>query len=601
MPQVSARKTVEPLPAFVRPDVFVDALSGLVGQDDLQTKLASVFSQYTLYLNDESAGRPLVCVYGRSGCLAGETLIQTDCGELPIEQLAGRDARVKTPFGFADASVFRKGEASLYRVRHQRGEFLATADHRVLVASEGRWSWKAISEVRIGESLCASSATLRGSNWGDGLSVHGEDDLNSVQILGDWSDRCSADCRLCDERLLAKIASASALSPSPVDALEFGLRESRERHSPWSKTDLPSMRDFLVQDFLSPVSSGCRVRASNVELWSLQGRTLLRSRRPFDILPLVLECGLSVSEDALPDVETSSLQSIRYVRHDAYYDMSILSGWPIYETAGCWHHNSGKTYAIEKLVEAAGLPYSIASSASISPPSYRGKTMLDVFVQHWLDWHCDYGVIFLDEVDKWCRGAIGSDAESVSMGVRSQAEMLKYVEKDVVSFVDEAKDIEELEGVKFSTKRILFVLAGAFTGIENLIRKRLHNSYLPDDEIFEHAIPHDFKQYGMINELADRVETWAWTNPLKVMDIIEILRAQERPKWERRFESIGCRLDLQDGALGRCAQHAWEMKEAARVAKAMMRRAMDDLFVIAAQDGLSELSVDAGVIQSGRR
>lgn len=329
MPQVSARKLAETVPAFVRPDVFMDALSGLVGQEDLQTKLASIFSQYTLYLNDESAGRPLVCVYGRSG--------------------------------------------------------------------------------------------------------------------------------------------------------------------------------------------------------------------------------------------------------------------------------SGKTYAIEKLVEAAGLPYSIASSASISPPSYRGKTMLDVFVQHWLDWHCDYGVIFLDEVDKWCRGAIGSDAESVSMGVRSQAEMLKYVEKDVVSFVDEAKDIEELEGVKFSTKRILFVLAGAFTGIENLIRKRLHNHYLPDDEIFEHAIPHDFKQYGMINELADRVETWAWTNPLKVMDIIEILRAQERPKWERRFESIGCRLDLQDGALGRCAQHAHEQKEAARVAKAMMRRAMDDLFVIAAQDGLSELSVDAGVIQSGRR
>lgn len=261
---------------------------------------------------------------------------------------------------------------------------------------------------------------------------------------------------------------------------------------------------------------------------------------------------------------------------------------------------SGKTYAIERLVETAGLPYSIASSASISPPSYRGKTMLDVFVQHWLDWKTDHGVIFLDEVDKWCKGSGITDSESVSMGHRSQAEMLKYVEKDAVSFVDEAKDIESLEGVKFSTKRILFVLAGAFTGIEKVVRQRLHNSHLPDEDVFQHAIPADFKRYGMIAELADRVETWAWTNPLKVADIIKILADQERPKWVRRFAQIDCKLDLQDGALGRCAQHAYEQKEAARVAKAMLRRAMDDLFVAAAEDRLPSLSVDAGIVQSGR-
>lgn len=260
---------------------------------------------------------------------------------------------------------------------------------------------------------------------------------------------------------------------------------------------------------------------------------------------------------------------------------------------------TGKTMAVERLVETAGLPYSIASSASISPPSYRGKTMLDIFVQHWLDWKVDYGVIFLDEIDKWCKGAIGGDAESISMGVRSQAELLKYVEKDQISFVDEAKDIEELEGVKFSTKRIFFVLAGAFTGVESLIRRR-SNQFFQDDEVFEHAIPGDFKAYGMIGELADRVGTWAWTNPLKVTDIIRILSDQERPKWVRRFREIDCELDLQDGALGRCAQHAYEQKEAARIARAMLRRAMDDIYVRAAEHGAKSVSVDAAAVQSGR-
>jgi len=274
------------------------------------------------------------------------------------------------------------------------------------------------------------------------------------------------------------------------------------------------------------------------------------------------------------------------------------AGRPLVLVAG--RSGTGKTYAIEKLIEVAGLPYSIASSASISPPSYRGKTMLDIFIQHWLDWGVDFGVIFLDEIDKWCHAAIGKDAESVSMGVRSQAEMLKYVEKDIITFVDESKDLEMLAGVKFNTKRILFVCAGAFTGIEKLIRQRLHNNFLPDDEVMQHAIPADYKKYGMIGELCDRIETYAWTNPLKVMDIIRILQEQERPKWEWRFRKIGCELDLQDGAIGACAQHAFDQKEAARVAKAMLRRAMDDIFVYASMQEVKRVSVDAPAIQSGK-
>jgi ATP-dependent Clp protease ATP-binding subunit ClpX len=274
------------------------------------------------------------------------------------------------------------------------------------------------------------------------------------------------------------------------------------------------------------------------------------------------------------------------------------AGRPLVLVAG--RSGTGKTYAVERLIETAGLPYSIVSSASISPPSYRGKTMLDVFIQHWLDWEVDHGVIFLDEVDKWCHMAIGRDTESISLGTRSQAEMLKYVEKDTITFVDEAKDIDSLTGVKFRTKNILFICAGAFAGIETLIKRRLRNNFLPDDEIMEHAIPADYKRYGMLGELCDRIETYAWTNPLKQIQIVEILAQQEKPRWERRFREIDCELDLQDGALGRCAQHAFEQKEAARVAKAMLRRAMDDIFVFASMNGMKRVSVNANDVQSGK-
>lgn len=274
------------------------------------------------------------------------------------------------------------------------------------------------------------------------------------------------------------------------------------------------------------------------------------------------------------------------------------AGRPVVHVSG--RSGSGKTYAIEKLIEYAGLPFTIASSASISPPGYRGKTMMDVFIDHWQTWHTDYGVIFLDEIDKWCAGAIGKDHESVSMGVRSQAEILKYLERDRVTFFDDAKDIEELEDVVFETKHILFILAGAYAGMEKLVRRRLHQDHLPEDEVLEHAIAVDFKRYGMIPELADRIETWAITRPLTARDIHEILAGQERPKWVRRFEHVGCRLTLEEGALGMCAQHAVEQKEAARVAKAMLRRSMDDIFLLASKHHLAEVTVGPSEVQSGR-
>lgn len=274
------------------------------------------------------------------------------------------------------------------------------------------------------------------------------------------------------------------------------------------------------------------------------------------------------------------------------------AGRPVVHVSG--RSGSGKTWAVERLIEYAGLPYTIASSAGISPPGYRGKTMLDVFIDHWQNWKTDYGVIFLDEIDKWCKGAMGRDHESVSMGMRCQAEILKYLERDRLTFIDDAKDIEELEDVVFETKHILFILAGAYQDLEKVVRVRLHQDYLPDEEVLEHAIARDYKKFGMIPELADRIETWAVTRPLNARDIHDILASQDRPRWERRFEAIGTRLTLEDGALGMVSQHAMEQKEAARVGRAMLRRSLDDIFTIASRHHMTEVTVGAKEILSGR-
>jgi ATP-dependent Clp protease ATP-binding subunit ClpX len=264
---------------------------------------------------------------------------------------------------------------------------------------------------------------------------------------------------------------------------------------------------------------------------------------------------------------------------------------------------TGKTYTIEKLGKACGLPFTAVSSASISPPSYKGLTLRDLLIQHWENHGTDEGIIFLDEVDKWCRGSVAGaqpDPETLSNGLRTQAEVLRYVEMESIRFIDDSKDLEELEGVIFDTRNILWVLAGAFVGIEGTIKRRLHNPLIPEEDVWQHALPNDFVAYGMLPELSNRVGTWAWTRPLTMMQMMEILTIQEVPRWQRRFQAIGCELELDAGALGQCVQFAFRLKTGARGAVSLLRRSMDDIFFEASKQKRSHVHVNANTVMTGR-
>lgn len=264
---------------------------------------------------------------------------------------------------------------------------------------------------------------------------------------------------------------------------------------------------------------------------------------------------------------------------------------------------SGKTFAVELLAKYSGLPVTIASAASLSPPSYKGTTLQDLLVKHWIAYHTDVGVLYLDEIDKWCAGSVkGMDRnpESLSNGVRSQHEILRYVEAEEVGFIDIARDIDELSGVVFNSKRMLWVLSGAFVGLPGVIRRRLGNQHLNAEEVWEQAQPDDFIRYGMVDELAKRVQTWAWTKPLNALDLVEILKTQELPRWIRRFEAIGCKLTLDHSALATCALHAYEEHIGARGAVQLLQRSMGDIFYQVSKQGLKQFTVDHNAITTGR-
>lgn len=278
---------------------------------------------------------------------------------------------------------------------------------------------------------------------------------------------------------------------------------------------------------------------------------------------------------------------------------------------------SGKTFAIELCCEASNLPYTVIGGAGVSAAGYKGITLRDLLAQHYLRFRRSEGIIFVDEVDKWTRGGIRSnDAELVAMGNNKMSEMLRYVEREDVYLQDEAKDIAGLREddpdaqhpedeaawvpVRFETKRAMWVMAGAFDGLHHVIKRRLQNETLVDEEqLWERAAPEDFRAYGLLSELVNRLDVQAWVKPLKGHEIMEILQAQEVPKLVRMFQAIGCQLDLDLGALAMAAHLAVQERTGARGAVLRLRHVVSDCYTEADAHKLAYARIDAITMQHG--
>jgi ATP-dependent protease Clp ATPase subunit len=279
---------------------------------------------------------------------------------------------------------------------------------------------------------------------------------------------------------------------------------------------------------------------------------------------------------------------------------------------------SGKTYALEMCARAADFPFSVVGGAGISAAGYKGLTLRDLISQHFMTFRQEEGVIFIDEIDKWCRGAMvhqgEPDREQIGLGLAKQGESLRMVEGERLTFIDEAKDWaglrqeteegdeDNVSGIprEFDTGRSFWVFAGAFVGLEQVIAERQGQNQIPTEDIWEHSDPKDFIRYGMMEEFSNRISLWAWTKRLLQDEMVQIMEIQDRPRWEKLFEIMGCKLVLDTGAFASCANLAHEQKSGPRGAKTWFQHVMYEVMSKASEMHLDHVRVDGHVMQTGR-